>query len=183
MEELTVKVFRMFPDVELPGYAHEGDMGMDIKAISLEYDRNLDLYIYHTGLVFEIPKGYGMFVCPRSSNSKTECYMPNSVGVIDSGYRGELTVRYKLRDGIFSAYGVEIVQYVIDNKDVWVSTALDKYEHENFIELNKAPYKIGDRIAQIVILPYPHINFSPVEDIHELTTTDRGTGGYGSTGK
>ena len=183
MEEITVKVFRINNTIELPKYAHDGDMGMDIKAIGYEYNAKLDLYIYHTGLIFEVPKGYGMFVFPRSSNTKTECYMPNSVGVLDSCYRGELTIRYKLRDGKATCWSVELLQDMITNKGNNISTIVDKYTSQSFTGIDKAPYKVGERIAQIVILPYPHVNFSPVEDIDELTITDRGAGGYGSTGK
>ena len=41
-------------------------------------------------------------------------------------------------------------------------------------------YNIGDRVAQMVILPYPKVEFVEVD---ELSQTERGTGGYGSTGK
>jgi dUTP pyrophosphatase len=40
-------------------------------------------------------------------------------------------------------------------------------------------YKVGDRIAQIMIIPYPKVVFSEVND---LSSTDRGEGGFGSTG-
>ena len=42
------------------------------------------------------------------------------------------------------------------------------------------PYEVGDKIAQIIIMPYPKIKFIEVE---ELSDSDRGDGGHGSTGK
>lgn len=39
---------------------------------------------------------------------------------------------------------------------------------------------VGDRIAQGIVIPYPHVEF---EEVDELSETDRGAGGFGSTGK
>ena len=41
-------------------------------------------------------------------------------------------------------------------------------------------YEVGDKIAQLIILPYPEVSYTEVE---ELSETDRGTNGHGSTGK
>ena len=46
--------------------------------------------------------------------------------------------------------------------------------------LDSLSYKVGDRIAQIMIVPYPQIHF---EEVEELSNTERGEGGFGSTGK
>ena len=98
-----------------------------------------------------------MLLFPRSSNRKTEAYLTNSVGVIDSGYRGEVMACFKRRDN-----------------DVFP-------EHKDtFIIEHQAPYKVGDRFAQLMIVPYPQIEF---EEADELSNTERGAGGYGSTGK
>ena len=83
-------------------------------------------------------------IVPRSSNSKKTLLLTNSAGVIDSGYRGEVTAVFK------------------------------KTEYPT-----KA-YEVGERFAQMIILPYPQIELDEAE---ELSTTERGTGGYGSTGK
>lgn len=89
MTPLKVKVKRLNNEAVIPKYAHVGeDVGMDITATSWEYDAEYDRIIYHTGLAFELPKGYGMFIFPRSSNCKTDSYLPNSVGILDVGYRG-----------------------------------------------------------------------------------------------
>lgn len=142
-----VKIKKLVDNAVIPFYAHPGDAGMDITCTSLEYDEKNDCIMYHTGLAFEVPKGYVMLIFTRSSNRKTNFYLTNAVGVLDSSYRGELMMAYKCRDN-----GL----------------------------LNEVPYKVGDRIGQIMILPYPLIRFVEVD---ELSETERGTGGFGSTGK
>lgn len=144
---LVVKFKKLNDEAIIPSYAKEGDAGLDLTAVSLEYDATLDAYVYHTGLAMEIPKGYVGLVYPRSSNRKTEAYMTNHVGVIDSGYRGEVLVTFKNRDKS---------------------------------SLIMAPYVSGERVAQLIVMPYPTIN--PIE-AEELSETERGTDGHGSTGK
>lgn len=143
---MKVKIKKLNENAVIPQYAHPGvDMGMDITATSVEFDYKNQCFVYHTGLAFEVPEGYGMLIFPRSSNRKTEAYLANHVGILDSSYRGELMLMYKNRDA------------------------------DNHVQ----PYNIGDRIGQIVIIPYPQIEF---EEVDELSKTERGEGGFGSTG-
>lgn len=151
---MKVKIKKLVEDAVIPSYAKNGDAGMDLTCVKVEYDESIECEIYHTGIAVEIPKGYVGLVFPRSSNRKTDSYMTNSVGVIDSGYRGEILVCFKNRDCYECLY-------------------------ENMIYRNNA-YKVGDRIAQLIIMPYPQIEF---EEVKELSDSERGTGGYGSTGK
>lgn len=144
---LVVKFNKLNDEAVIPSYAKEGDAGLDLTAVSFEYDATLDAYVYHTGLAMEIPKGYVGLVYPRSSNRKTDAYMTNHVGVIDSGYRGEVLITFKNRDKS---------------------------------SLIMAPYVSGERVAQLIVMSYPTIN--PVE-AEELSETERGTDGHGSTGK
>lgn len=156
---MKIRIKKLNENAVIPTYKHIGvDMGMDIVAISYEYDKIHDRFMYHTGLAFEIPEGYGMLIFPRSSNTKTEAYLANSVGILDSSYRGELMFAYKLRDP-----SEKYLDYN-DDKDLMYLE----------IENELAPYKIGDKIGQIVILPYPQIEF---EEVEELSTTERGTDG------
>ena len=145
---LVVKFKKLNDEAVIPSYAKEGDAGLDLTAVSFEYDEKLDAYVYHTGLAMEIPKGYVGLVYPRSSNRKTDAYLTNHVGVIDSGYRGEVLVTFKNRDNSRNAIN--------------------------------PPYVSGERIAQMIVMPYPMIN--PIE-AEELSETERGTDGHGSTGK
>lgn len=159
LDELTVNIKKLSKNAVIPTYAHDGDAGMDLTAVSYNYNKEYDYWEYKTDLAIEIPNGYVGFIFPRSSNSNKDVYMCNSVGVGDSLYRGNYTIRFKYRDKV--------------NKFI---NAIKKI----FGKEQKPPYEIGDRIGQIIILPYPHINFQVVD---ELTKTVRGEGGYGLTGK
>lgn len=193
--DLKVKIKKLVPEAVIPAYAKDGDMGMDVTATSVEYDKTLDCFVYHTGLAFELPKGYGMLIFPRSSNRKTNSYMANHVGILDSGYRGELLLCFKYKESVHSILSsfrndkfIEKLANNVDIKDAKaLAVAVIKTSNDivgNDIELTKfmmnfAPYKIGDRIGQIVIVPYPTIEF---EETDTLSESERGAGGHGSTG-
>ena len=163
-EPVIIKFKKRVPEAVIPSYAHDGDVGMDMTATSVEYDAEHDLYIYHTGLSCETDKGYGVFLFPRSSNCKTDAYLTNHVGIVDSAiYRGEIQFRYKNRKPYRKSFR-EWLSGEVDGKRVF------KY----------APYDVGDRIGQMVVLPYPRVE---CWEFNELSTTERGEGGFGSTGK
>lgn len=155
---MKVKIKKLHPDAVIPSYAKPGDAGMDLVAVSRNIDEQGNL-VYGTGLAFEIPDGYVGLVFPRSSICKVNLQLTNSVGVIDSGYRGEVTAKFK---GSFSAF----------RKDL---------NGESAYTLNKGEvYDVGERVAQMIIIPYPHIE---LEEVEELSETERGCGSYGSTGR
>lgn len=149
---MKVNVKKLDSNAVLPTYAKHGDAGMDLTATSKSYDEHGNV-VYGTGLAFEIPTGYVGLLFPRSSNTKKDLILGNSVGVIDSGYRGEVVFKFKPS----CAYSSEHLNGYFPKPD----------NHE-----------IGERIGQIIILPYPQIEFNLVD---ELSTTDRGIGGFGST--
>ena len=138
---MKVKIKKLHADAIIPKYAKDGDAGMDLTAIDVSADEGT--ITYKTGLAIEIPRWHVGLLFPRSSVYKTGQSLTNCVGVIDSGYRGEIMLKF----------------------------TLSPYQRE---------YQIGDRIGQLIIIPYPMIEFVEVE---ELTPTDRGKGGYGSTGR
>lgn len=193
--DLEVKIKKLVPEAVIPTYAKDGDMGMDVTATSVEYDKKLDCFVYHTGLAFELPKGYGMLIFPRSSNRKTNSYMSNHVGILDSGYRGELLLCFKYKDSVHSILSsfrsdkfIERIANNLETKDVKrLAMALIKTSNDiinddlqlNDFMANFAPYKVGDRIGQIVIVPYPTVEF---EETDTLSESERGAGGHGSTG-
>lgn len=146
---MKVKIKKLSEHAILPSYSKSGDAGLDLTATSVRHDTNGNV-VYGTGLSLEIPIGFVGLLFPRSSNADKDLLLSNSVGVIDSGFRGEVKVKYK----IVMRLGVE-EDYVFNN------------------------YSIGDRIGQLIILPYPTIEF---EETEELSDSERGTGGYGSTG-
>ena len=95
--DIEVKVKKLVPEAVIPQYAAPGDAGMDLTAVSHKaVDENAYGYIeYGTGLAVEIPAGYYGMLVPRSSISKTGLILANPPGIIDSGYRGEIKVRFK----------------------------------------------------------------------------------------
>ena len=165
MKTLKVKIKKLNENAVIPTYAKYGDAGMDLVATSKYYDDNGNI-VYGTGLAFEIPKGYVGLLFPRSSNSKQQLLLSNSVGVIDSGYRGEVMLKFK---SSASSFSLKTLIKLIFNQDA-KTTLINNY---------KISYNVGDRIGQIIILPYPQIEF---EEAEELSETERNTGGYGSTG-
>lgn len=172
MNNLQIKISKLVPEAVIPSYSKPGDAGMDLVAVSKEYDKNGNVS-YGTGLAFEIPDGYVGLLFPRSSNSKQDLILSNSVGVIDAGYRGEVSVKFKpsvrykqISDKFFDTYVPSTPGSIFED-------SADEQVRE---------YAIGDRIGQIMIIPRPFVQFTEVP-YEELTTTERGTGGYGSTGK
>ncbi len=141
---MQVKIKKLSENVVIPTYAKGGDAGMDLIATSIINEEVFQI-TYGTGIALEIPKGFVGLVFPRSSIRKTDLSLTNSVGVIDSGYRGELQATFRKHKGVAST-----------------------------------KYEVGDRVAQIIIIPYPPIEF---EEVEELNNTERGEGGFGSTGK
>lgn len=150
---MEVRIKKLHPDAVIPKYAKTGDAGLDLTAVTKSYDRDGNV-VYGTGLAFEIPDGYVGLVFPRSSLSSLDIVLSNCVGVIDSGYRGEVTAKFK--------------PAMLFNRE------------QRPIILNNRIYEVGERVAQIIIIPYPKIEFIESD---ELSETERGTGGYGSSGK
>ena len=194
--DLEINFKKLHEDAVIPSYAHDGDVGMDMTAISVEYDEKNDLYIYHTGLAFESPYNYGQFLFPRSSNRKTDAYLCNSVGIADSAiYRGEILFCYKNRESIESIAEREAVKDMMEYLSscsvehkflgVWMRTAIDVYNakkteiYQRAKKMEFAPYKVGDRIGQMVFMNYPHVKLIQQ---NQLSETERGANGFGSTG-
>ena len=141
---MKIKVKRLNELAMLPTKAHATDAGFDLYAASKTYDNDGNV-VYGCGLAFEIPEGYMGLVFPRSSNAKKSLLLSNSVGVIDSGYRGEVTAKFK-----------------------------------RLYPISQGEYAIGERFAQLIIMPIPAVEF---EEAEELSESERGVGGYGSSGK
>lgn len=166
---MKVKVKKLSKCAVIPAYAKKGDAGMDLTAISKTYDKDGNI-VFGTGLAFEIPKGYVGLLFPRSSCSKTFLSLSNSVGVLDSGYRGEVLFKFKPKVNIINPFKLWWNTYILKNSN--------KSLHLDVKEIPSHTYNVGDRVGQIVIMPYPSIEF---EEVDELGVTERGIGGFGST--
>ena len=142
---MKVKIKKLNSNAVIPKYAKEGDAGLDLVATEVIphiTESDLELVTVKSGLAVEIPKSYVGLLFPRSSIYKNNALLINSVGVIDSGYRGEITANF-------------------------------------MADVDNFGYKVGDKFAQLIIIPYPQIEF---EEVKELSNTERGTGGFGHTG-
>lgn len=143
---MQIKVKKLNPAAVIPKYAKKGDAALDLTATSRESLFGSGMIEYGTGLAVEIPEGYVGLLFPRSSLSKYDLLLSNHVGVVDSGYRGEIKL---------------------------------KFRKLSFTGLGPNYYEIGDRIGQLLVVPYPEIELVESED---LTDTERGAGGFGSSG-
>lgn len=96
---MKVKFKKLTSEAKEPYRKHEVDAGFDLVATSKKKvedgDSSFGYMEYGTGLAFEIPEGYAGFIYPRSSISNTGHILSNSVGVIDSSYRGEVRARFR----------------------------------------------------------------------------------------
>ena len=140
---MKVGIKKLHPNAIIPKYAKSGDAGLDLTAVEIINDEGFQV-TYKTGLAFEIPLGYVGLLFPRSSVRNYQLNLSNCVGVLDSGYRGEVQFTFNKLAGIPSK-----------------------------------KYEVGDRIGQLIIMPYPSIE---LVELDELSTTERGEKGFGSTG-
>lgn len=143
---MKVKFKKLHPSAITPTKAYPTDAGFDLTAIGMEWDENETFLEYSTGIALEIPIGCVGLIFQRSSVSKVSQILSNCVGVIDSGYRGEIKFRFK-----------DLVNGVPQRR-----------------------YAVGEKIGQLIILPIPHIEMVESDNLSE---SDRGNGGFGSTGK
>lgn len=159
---MQIKFKKLVEDAKTPLRVHDVDAGFDLYSISIEKTR--DYIEYKTGIAFEIPEGYVGMLFPRSSVTSKDLILKNSVGIIDASFRGEIRFRF-YNTGIDDEYHT-IHQNGILNK-------ISNIRSENKI------YNIGERIGQIVFLELPKVELI---ESNELSETNRGQGGYGSTG-
>ncbi|MDA2519297.1 deoxyuridine 5'-triphosphate nucleotidohydrolase [Bacillus cereus] len=167
--KLRTKIKRV-RDVELPRYAKPGDSGFDLVAAEDVVINPGETKVIPTGLAFEIPPGYEMQIRPRSGMSR-KTKLRVVLGTIDSGYRGEVGV---IADNIAMVEYASMPRFnagILAGDNDFSITKPVKYE---VIKISK-----GERIAQGVIAPVITAHF---EEVEELSDSERGKGGFGSTG-
>lgn len=148
MFELKVK--KLHPDAKLPTKAHASDAAFDLYLCGEDsWQSGNGVYALCTGIAVEIPEGYyGQIACRSSLGKKGYVVLG---GVIDSSYRGEVSVMLaRTNEPASSSTPPSLV------------------------------FSPGDRIVQLLILPVPQVE---VVEVGELSSSERGTGGFGSTGK
>jgi dUTP pyrophosphatase len=136
----------------VPAYAHYGDAGFDLAIIEDVTLGPGESKLVSCGFSMAIPEGFGennMFglfglIVPRSSSGKLNYSLANTVGVIDSGYRGDIKLFIK-------------------------NNTLDQY-----VRLER-----DQRVAQMILMPYVRAQLQAVDN---LVKSERGSGGFGSSG-
>jgi dUTP pyrophosphatase len=171
---MDFKVKKIHKNAVIPEKVHENDAGFDMICVSKKETQE---YIqYGTGISIEIPKGYVGFIVPRSSITKKDLMLKNSVGVIDSGYLGEISFRF-----------YKIITEEVDRTSEVYDTSQGRLIKNSFNVLNhkkeedQKVYEVGEKIGQIIFIKLPLVRL--VETTDDLSETERGTGGYGSTDK
>lgn len=178
---MKIKFVKTHPDAVIPTRGSAGAAGFDLTAVSLR--RAADLYIYDIGIAMEIPEGYFAAIFPRSSIFFTGLELTNCVGVIDSDFRAPISAIFREVPGDQHARRLALHPLFPGKTGLM------------------HPYKPGDRIAQLIIQPCVMpvmgvrlfdgiaermaVDLEPVNFVEtdHLSPTERGTGGYGSTGR
>jgi len=141
---MDIKIKKMAENAVLPVKANHTDAAYDFTAVSEHIDIVNRTLTYNLGWAVEIPPGHVGLLFPRSSIANKDIALANSVGVVDSGYRGELAAKFK-----------------------------------NTVPTRAKKYDVGDRVVQLIILPIPEVKLVVAETLSE---SDRGVGGFGSSG-
>lgn len=144
---MELKIKRLVDNAIMPIKTHDTDAGFDLTAVNITPELNESgqyLFVYHSGIAMKIPEGYVGLLFPRSSVANKSIILTNCVGVIDSGYRGEIMAKFKATTDVVPAI-----------------------------------YKVGEKFAQVVIVPLA--NITEIKEVTELSDSDRGEGGYGSS--
>ena len=145
-------------------------VGVSGKTIGgLTFWRNIDYIEYETNL-FIAPSAvsFHTLIHPRSSVSKYNLLLANSVGLVDNDYRGMVICRFK---------------YVWQPEDLgWIAPFTGAATNTPGVMTGQVNYgkiyKKGDKIAQLVVEPTVQVEWEFVDD---LSQTQRGGGGFGST--
>lgn len=158
---MEIRFKKLVQEAKTPFKANDVDAGFDLYCTSVE--ETTEFIQYHTGIAVEIPEGYVGLIFPRSSVTKYDLMLKNSVGVIDASYRGEILCRF-----------ARIPSTKFKDLIIW-----DNKKSVEIVWCKEKQFKIGDRVAQIVFMELPKITLLEAQ---ELSNTERGENGFGSSG-
>lgn len=170
---VIVKIKRLRPEAVIPKYAYDGDAGFDLVAVEDVIIEPGETKLVPTGLAVELPPGYELQIRPRSGVTlKTKLRV--QLGTVDAGYRGEIGVIVDcLHDNTNNVYtDGRLIQFARDITNTTVK--IDEYVQDGSYIIRK-----GEKIAQGVIKPVEQAHFI---EVNKLDETERGSGGFGSTG-
>lgn len=169
---MEVKFKKLSDKAVMPSKAHPTDAGFDMVATGI--NETEDYLEYKTDIAIQLPKGYCALLFPRSSNSKKDLLLANSVGLVDEGYIGEIRFRFKrilmpvIQDVMIAPPTGDILKDVQNTRKMPGIAYRDDHI-----------YKEGDKVGQLVIMPIPEIT---LVETNELAETDRGDSGFGASG-
>lgn len=144
-KNVSLKVKKLVKEAKLPKYATDGSNGLDLSCTAVVIKPE---YVeIRTGITVEIPEGYVGILCARSSVSNKNMVLANGIGVIDSDYRGEICLRFK----------------VLEDR----AAGVFKYSQI---------YKEGEKCGQLLIMPLPKVNVVEVDELEETDRGSGGFG-------
>ena len=174
-QSITIPI-ELSEGVQLPTYFYDGDSGMDVRAIEDIDIAPGETKLIDTGIKVAIPKGYEIQVRAKSGRSlKTKLRMGNSIGTIDSNYRGSI--------GII-AENIEPKIKDIDYEAIWDYElgAIDYLKIKSITYGSSIHIAKGEKIAQLVLCKVEKANFVQVDNINDIPSDGRADEGFGSTG-
>ncbi len=158
---LTLKFKKLNDRAIIPHFASTKAACFDLTANRIEINPRGDKAKIYFGLAAEIPEGYQLEISPRSSFCHKDWVMQNSPGQVDSDYKGELMM-------FLQAIPISI------SDTIWGDLV------GSILVYPKLPYQVGERVAQCKLVKVEQYT---IEETQELSTSERGEGGFGSTGK
>lgn len=157
---ITLKFKKLSENATTPTRAYGYGNCWDVYAAETKEIHSFESTIVPTDLAFEVPQGYQLHIYNRSSNPlKNKLILSNSVGILDTDYRGNLGCLFHSLPKMSEN----------PNNQYW-----------NPLFDNPVLVKKGDKIAQIKLVP---IQDDDIEEVEELSETIRGEGGFGSSDK
>lgn len=159
-------------NAKMPTYAHATDAGLDIYAVEDITIHPGETKLIPTGIKVAVPIGYELQVRAKSGVSlKTKMRLSNSLGTLDSGYRGEVGI---IIDNIEPPIkDITYTSDLVDGKPIYTITSI---LHGADMTISK-----GQKIAQLVLNEIPKVAFYEVESVDTIENDGR-KGGFGSSG-
>ena len=162
----TIQFKRVNHDAHMPQKAHPSDAAYDLCSMEDVTLRPGEWQMVGSGIACAIPEGWCGAVYPRSSMGCKGLVLKNTVGIIDSHYRGEIKLPL-LNNNPTHVWQKGRTEY--SGTITWLEENVD-----DIIHIHK-----GDRVAQMRIEQVPDTNLVEVDELDE---TERGDGGFGSSG-
>jgi len=157
---MVIKFKRLNSKAVIPNIMTLGAACLDV--VATEIIQNINYVTVKLGFATEIPEGFKVVMSPRSSFTQKGWVLQNSPCQIDSDYRGEWMLKF------------EAIPWTSHLGWSEFSGQSISFKYPPF------PYKVGDRVAQVWLEKVIPIEF---EEVDELSSTERGGGGFGSTNK